>query len=63
MNKDYIIIQKELLQYLINRIDKLEKEIENMQPKEEQPLKNQISIDEYTKTLKKENKNGNGRIS
>jgi hypothetical protein len=59
MNSDYIVIERELLKAVLDENKRLKIELEKYQePKKDQPMEKQISIEEYTKTLKpKENKN------
>lgn len=59
MNSDYIVIERELLKAVIDENKRLKTELEQYKQKQpEQPDKRQISIEEYTKSLKpKRNKN------
>jgi hypothetical protein len=59
MNSEYIVIERELLKAVLDENKRLKIELEKYQePKKDQPMENQISIEEYTKSLKpKGNKN------
>lgn len=59
MNSDYIVIERELLKAVLDENKRLKAELEKYKPiQKDQPMEKQISIEEYTKTLKpKGNKN------
>ena len=55
MNNEYVMIEKQLLKHLIDENMQLKKELnKTKEERKEEPIKGQITIDEYTKTLKKE---------
>lgn len=57
MNSEYIMIQKQLLKSILDENAKLKEELnKNKEEKKEEPIKGQITIDDYTKSLKKGNK-------
>ena len=59
MNSDYIVIERELLKAVLDENKRLKTELEKYKStQKEQPMEKQISIEEYTKSLKpKGNKN------
>ena len=53
MNSDYIVIEKELLKAVLDENNRLKERLKQYEePKKEQPMDRQISIQEYIKTLK-----------
>lgn len=53
MNSDYIVIERELLKAVLDENKRLKEELEKYkEPKKEEPIERQITIQEYVKTLK-----------
>ena len=58
MNSDYIVIERELLKAVLDENKRLKEKLEKYeQPKKDQPMERQISIEEYTKKLKPKGEN------